>query len=409
MSDTDKLQTPSQRKRKRWLVRAAVFLLVTLSFDQGLQHLALGDGFFMGRRVAPFDPPIFHGGQQKVLNTLTRFVETGKPRERSFHMDPDLGWCALEGDTWGNKHFDWAACRKSSAPLDREGGQGLKRILTLGCSFTLGEEVDDNETWPYMLDERHGEVEFGNLAMSAYGIDQALLRYRRDGRALEGDEIWLGVLPEACLRVASVYRPAQRHWASSVVFKPRFELGTKGELQLIPCPSGGPRETHRLISSQQDFYNATREHDAWVKRVPLAYAPMGSSLLHHSGLSRLALTLMDSRERNPTASLADSESEVYQLMRSICLQFAKEVKSDGARFRLILLPSRGGMQRFQAGESGMADLLMDDLRSRGIEVIDCSEAGLAANMGARQEYWAAGGHYSALGNKVIADYLESLL
>lgn len=409
MSDSIDTQEPTTGQKKRWLIRISLLAIVAVGMDQGLQHFALNDGRFMGRRIAPFDPPVFHSGQQRVFDSLERFATTGKPKERSFHMDPDLGWCPYPGMKWGDKHFDWAACRVSSAPLERQRKPELKRILTLGCSFTMGEEVEDHQAWPYMLDERHQEIEFANLAMSAYGIDQALIRYRRDGRPLEGDEVWLGLLPEACMRVASVYRPAQRHWASALVFKPRFELSENEELQLIPCPAKGPLETHALISSQADFFEATRNHDTWVRRVPSAYAPQGSSWLHSSGFARLGLTYMDSRKRNAAAWLTDSGSEVYRLMRAVCLQFTREVEADGARFRLILLPSRGGMESLRSQQTVMWSGLMKDLSSKGVEVVDCTQAGLAADMDVRDECWSPGGHYSGLGNQVIADHLEAQL
>lgn len=395
--------------RKKLIKAIGLALLFALAVDQIVQHTAMADGELMGRRIAPFDPPLFHTGQRESFAKLDSYVRTGTPTEESFHLDAELGWCPTPGLRIGDKNWDWAACRVSSAPLERERRPGLKRIVTVGCSFTLGEEVQDDETWPYLLDQEHDDIEFANLAMSAYGIDQALMRYKRDGRALEGDEVWLGLLPAATLRVVSLYRPAQRHWTSSVVFKPRYVLGADGALQLIPCPAQDARSLHGLVADQEAFFAATSRHDAWVSRTPLAYAPAGSSVLHRFASGRLALTLLDSRMRSLDDWMPDRQGEVHQLVLAICEEFAREVEASGARFRVIVLPGRPDLQSLAEDGSGAWSALTDDLRAAGIEVLDCSQDCLAAGSLTDDTFWAPGGHYSPRGNRVIAQRLNALL
>src|SRR5262249_10902575 len=50
---------------------------------------------------------------------------------------------------------------------------------SFGDSFTYGDEVADDETWPYFLSvDLNCEVR--NFGYSAYGLDQAVLRYEQE-------------------------------------------------------------------------------------------------------------------------------------------------------------------------------------------------------------------------------------
>src|SRR5690606_35535786 len=105
-------------------------------------------------------------------------------------------------------------------------------------------------------DRARDELEVANLAMGAYGLDQALLRLRRDGLHLAPDEIWLGWLPAASLRVGTLYRPAQRHWSGPTFFKPRFRLREGNALELVANPAQSIAHTARLIANQNEFHAA---------------------------------------------------------------------------------------------------------------------------------------------------------
>ena len=51
------------------------------------------------------------------------------------------------------------------------------RILILGDSFTFGDEVSDNETWPAVL-EKIANKKVVNGGVFGYGIDQSFLRMK---------------------------------------------------------------------------------------------------------------------------------------------------------------------------------------------------------------------------------------
>ncbi len=174
-----------------------------------------------------------------------------------------------------------------------------RRAVAIGCSFTLGAEVEAQDTWEAQLERLSPDLEIANLGVGGYGLDQALLRFRRDGVPLHPDEVWLGVQPQALARVVTTYMPALSRWGFPVGFKPRFELGPDDELRLVPSPVRTLADVARLMSSQSEFIAAVGRSDRWISSNESAYAPCGSSWRHRSSLARLVLTARERRERPP--------------------------------------------------------------------------------------------------------------
>lgn len=390
---------------RRLLLAVGVLLVV----DQVVHYSVLSDGWLMGRRIAPFDPPLFCEAQLKAQEQYQLHATTGRPREVEFRFDPQLGWAPVPGEPSGPMNFDWAGCRSGPLELEREKRADLRRLMTIGCSFTLGEEVADDEAWPHRVDAAHEELEVANLAMGAYGLDQALLRLRRDGLKLAPDEIWLGWLPAASLRVGTLYRPAQRHWSGPTLFKPRFRLDDDGSLLQLPNPATSIAHTAKLISHQNEFYSAVAKHDMWVSRAERAYRAFGSSMLHRTTLTRLYLTAMERGDRNAADWVLDESTEIHRLIRALVFETAKEAQQIDARFKLLILPGRDDLaDRVERGAPYWSQLSTDFVGA-GIEIVDLTDALLAAGALESDEFWMGGGHYSALGNRVVAQALEAHL
>ena len=53
------------------------------------------------------------------------------------------------------------------------------RIVATGCSFTFGQSLPDQDTWPWLLQERLPDYHVVNVGAMGYGTDQALLAAER--------------------------------------------------------------------------------------------------------------------------------------------------------------------------------------------------------------------------------------
>lgn len=391
----------SSRARLRLLLIALVLVLC----DQLVQHALLRHGAFFSRRVAPFDPPLFCADQEQSLANVRRALARS---ETTAAFDGELGWCPHADTIDGEDRFDWAGCRIGVAPLSRAKSAAQRRVVTIGESFTFGAEVPAADSWVARVDRAREDLEIANLAVGGYGLDQALLRLRRDGFALAPDEVWLGLVPGTAIRVTTLYLPALRHWFSSVGFKPRFVLDARDELVLVPNPAPTPQALSELLGSQRKFLDAVSGRDVWIDRAPAAYSEDGAQLWQHSGLARLWVTWNERTQREPAPWFEEPTSELSRLVRAIVLRTRTECEEHHARFRLVLLPESGDLKFLRENGHAYWAPLLAELRAQGIEVLDATDALVAAGGDEEPTLWAPQGHYSPRGNLVVAENVVGL-
>ena len=103
------------------------------------------------------------------------------------------------------------------------------RILVLGDSYTFGEEVSDNETYSYYLQQLLPNTEVINLGIHGYGHDQMLIYLREEGIKYKPDIIILGFIHPDMKRNMVNFRDYA---------KPKFKLkGNRLKLTASPVPS----------------------------------------------------------------------------------------------------------------------------------------------------------------------------
>ncbi len=395
--------------RSRLLLLLAPLVLALLA-DQAVLYTAFSDGEFLGRRLAPFDPPLFNAAQRQSLERVRARLAGGAiETPGKMRFDALLGWSPRPLEDAGDFRYDQFGTRVGVAPIAALPPAGVRRLVVAGESFTHGDEVGALETWPAQLDLALPGWEVANLGVGAYGMDQALLRFRRDGQPLAPHAVWLGFMLSAAPRLASVYRPALRHAELSISFKPRFELEGNGGLRFVASPAGSEGEMVRLLENQRLFLARVAGHDLWVDRWPAAYGPAGSYWSHHLAATRLALTRLEGRREHPAACLADPASELFRLASAIAVEFARECRALGAEFRVVLLPDGKSLELWEERGALPWRPFVDELLRRGVPVTDLSEALAAAGARTDPGFWRPGGHYSPRANAAVAQELCGLL
>lgn len=125
---------------------------------------------------------------------------------------------------------------------------GRPRILILGDSFTFGDEVNDEDVYPHLLQQRLPEAEVLNFGVHGFGHDQMLILLREQGPRLRPDVVVLGyVRPDEERNVLSF-----RDYA-----KPMFVLDGAG-LRLTNSPVPLPEQILR------DDWKRPRLFDLWA-------------------------------------------------------------------------------------------------------------------------------------------------
>jgi hypothetical protein len=181
---------------------------------------------------------------------------------------------------------------RGSREFDMPRPASVVRVVALGDSFTFGEGVPDDATWPAQLEAGLPGTEVANLGERAYAHDQMYFALSDDGMPLEPDAVILGFYPND-------------QWRDELTFycsdKPRFSPGVDGwtiENEPVPSP--------------WDVYDRYR-------RLPLLYA-----------VPRL-VGEMWTQPPTTDRSGEDRAAEILRRMREM-------VEAAGARFLLVNLP-----------------------------------------------------------------------
>jgi hypothetical protein len=163
-------------------------------------------------------------------------------REHSrFVEDPLLGYEPRPNHAGRGVTIDADGFRRTGGPAG--GPVGGEAILAVGDSYTYGDEVGDDETWPAQLQRIAGQRVL-NAGVSGYGLDQSVLRAEKvaSGRALSA--VVVSFIADDVRRTEM-----SRIWGAE---KPYFDLADdRLVLRNVPVP---PRpDPHRTL----DFWQRT--------------------------------------------------------------------------------------------------------------------------------------------------------
>lgn len=265
--------------------------------------------------------------------------------------DAELGWTMLPGVAMHNR-FGFITSHDPTP----EPPEGTLRIALFGGSYTLG--TFDTGWWRVLERELNAsgiKAEVLNFGVSAYGMDQAFLRWRRDGRTWKPHVVVFGWVAGNCYDNVNLVRMLQ-HPDTEVPFtKPRFVL--KGDtIELINSPTPSPSEIPALMRNLAAWPPIAHDH---------FYDP-GDFQMTWWRMSRLgalieASVLARSHRNNPEA-LYRLDSEPSQLALAIVRQFQKEAEAAGSTFLVARLPHFIDLQQKRATGRFPDEDLFDELR-----------------------------------------------
>lgn len=169
--------------------------------------------------------------------SLEKFISHG--------YDPELGW-VRKPNTFGIEKSKQGSTKwtiNSKGARINPGLENMKsKISCYGDSFTICRQVNDNETWEHHLSKlRNDNVQ--NFGVGNYGIDQSLLRLKREYPKNETDIVILAVVPDTICRIMSYWKHYYEY-GNTFAFKPKFVLN-KDKLQLL----------QNKIDKESKFYN----------------------------------------------------------------------------------------------------------------------------------------------------------
>jgi hypothetical protein len=177
--------------------------------------------------------------------------------QRRFIYDPLLGYKQRSGISSPTINYDSEGFRRMPAlPADATDGPP---VLATGDSYTQGDEVQDNETWPAYLQGLLGRRTI-NAGVAAYGLDQTVLRTEQLVAQLHPVALVVGFIADDLRR-----SEMSRTWGTE---KPYFELKDgKLELRNVPVPpSPDPRDTLSFLQwtfGWSILVDTVLQHQGW--------------------------------------------------------------------------------------------------------------------------------------------------
>jgi hypothetical protein len=315
--------------------------------------LLLGEGILrsLGRTAAPLEPPLrviasngrFHAPDDELGYTNAPNMET---RIELLKARPMVEFTARTDDR-GRR---WTGPRADGGTVRRP------EIWIFGCSFTFGWGVDDDESFPWLLQQRFPSFAVRNYGVSGYGTLQSLLQYQRALRESEAPRI-------AILAYATFHD--ERNVVSTNFSK-------------------GLGQSWRAFGEARHPYMRWLGDGKFAIGMSSAYQPYVPFIEYSALANRLDRAIVKLLERR--ALPKDHRQDVS---RHLVDEFEKESRSHGVRFAL--------------GQLDLPLWMVAYARSRGIPAADMSVPKDPA-------YVIEGdGHPTARGHQLIADRAEALI
>lgn len=383
----------------RRVVRAVVFLVYAAAVLEGAARLALQvvkwrTGTALGMtttfRLAP-----------ETRTALTEFLAG---RRGYVEFDSELGWAAARNIQSGEWHHNAQGIRARSnvslAPMP-----GEVRVVVFGDSFVHGTDMSDEQTWESVIERERTGWRVLNFGVFAYGTDQALLRYEREGSAFHPRVVILGVLGENFKRNVNVFRPFYLLSESGFpLTKPRFVL-RHGQLCLVPNPYSKLDDYRRLLDDPASQARQIGRDDFYFHRG-----------FDDGPLSRLGVVRIIRHVRNvitapyTRSGLQNTRSEPFKVTAALLERFDRVVRRDGALPVVVLFPEKEDIARLAEGRSTSYEPLRAYAATHGIVVIDSAE-GFRPGMEAHgiESLYGRSRHFSVLGNEIVGRYVASQL
>lgn len=382
--------------------RAAAFsaIFVTLSlliaFAAGEVFVRLagrydadGTFFFRDRPIPPFALPV---SRARELVAQYRADPTGY----MLH-DDDLGWTNRPGAcTRDRRYCANSAGLRSDREFTPAAPQGKLRISLFGDSFIHGHDVDlPGSLAPQLetaLRARGIDAEALNFGVGGFGMDQAYLRYSREGGRFETNVVVMGLQFENVARHVMVFRLIAFPQTAIPFSKPRYYFDGPS-LLIANRPTVAPEKIADTLATF-DRSPLRRFESFYTRRYQRRW---------YSWSKLLSVVATWTAGEDSGLNVLDPAGEAFVITRALLEQFRNDVRVTGKPFLLLYLPLKDNIAAQLNGGTDPSEPLLALLRP-GFTVVDPSPrlVALAREHGIDA---VAPGHYSALGNGAVAETL----
>jgi len=367
---------------------------------------------------------------QWLITPEDEFPELDKEGLKKFFKqgyDPELGW-VRKPDTEKKEigkfgvtayHIDKNGSRKNPTHEKLP-----KKISFYGDSFIFGRQVNDNETFQWYLSNLT-KSNVTNFSVGNYGLDQALLRLKREYSKNKTKVVVLGVVPSTIVRILDVWKH-YNEFGNTFGFKPRFVI-EKGKLKLIK----NIIDTEGKFFKYKQYLNKIRKYDYFYKtkfQKEMIKFPYSISILSkparniplillvswykwlkkEKGLQIYPATMSIIMKVNLKLryKLYKKNKYAVKLLTKIVEEFAKYSKENNFTPVFLFMPQKDDLLLIQKNKKSYYKETIKNIQKK-LRTIDLTRDLINRNdlddiYSDDNKY---GGHYSKHGNKLIAEII----
>jgi hypothetical protein len=378
---------PSGQLRRRLV--AALFLAGLAASVELLSRAGLS---LLERRGVEYRPILVDDLSAAHRRALADLL-AGRPS--LIQHDAVLGWSLRPGFRTSMCTIDADGLRR-----DRERPPPVApavQVATFGDSFTFGGDVADRYAYPEALARRDARIAVANYGVPGYGLDQAFLRYQRDGRANHPQVVVISFMSENIYRDLSVFRPFYLPTSLLPFAKPRYLPG-EHEPWLLANPLPRLADYRDLLTRPAETLPRLGQHDFYYHTRPRA------GPFDRSAAVRLAKLAGEQLGPGRRSRFYAPDSEAFRVTTELFTAFYEMALRDGAQPVIVILPESSDLARWRsAGIKRYTPLLRFFARKR-YHVVD---AMAALDRAGRDRPIAdlVPSHYSPLANQLVAEQL----
>ena len=340
-----------------------------------------------------------------IMLGLAEIVCHGIEKKISMPAAPN-GWAIIPEQSWIEYHptLGWFHQKNKQSSLSKNGQQtyistnhlgmrsargyslekpdGIFRVYALGDSFTFGFGVEDNQTFPAVMEKTDSRLEVFNLGVPGYGVDQISLLLNEFGFKYNPDFIFIVLYPEDFWR-------ALRAFNDGGYGKPYYTLDRDGlKLRHVPVP----KEKKFTVPQFPEI----------IRRNPF------QKILDSSALYRTSRKAWMKILKNLGSEDPDTSTE-WMLGREILKKTMADIKKQGIPSAIVLVPP----QRWLTGtDEPVRQSLIRFGQREGVDVLDLTPVfeKACARDGVEHYYIPYDLHWTPEGNtltaKTLMDYLD---
>ena len=347
--------------------------------------------------------------------------------------DPELGWVRKpntshdeigkkETTTW---HIDERGSRKNPYMGSKE-----SKISCYGDSFTFARQVNDDETWEYYLSELT-KTSVQNFGVGNYGLDQAVLRLKREFPKNPTKIVIMGIVPDTISRILSMWKHYYEY-GNTFGFKPKFKI-YDGNLELLK----NPINTEKKFDEYEKFLRYIQENDFFYKnkfkneKISFPYSiTILRNLKRNYGIINWVRKSKKTKSKNQETTKIPwdlmsiimginldwriklfKDKNTTNLFKKIIEEYVNYSKQYNFKPIFILLPQKDDILFIKKKYHFYQKFIDEIMKINGLIFIDITKELLKYNKldqlySEDNEY---GGHYSKIGNKLLAKIIFTKL